>query len=152
VKRYFSKILIGSFIILLSAFIAWQILANNSSEIKIISISVISDINIINNAYQVEIGDEVEIEIVVQNKTNLSIKYIEINDQKYYEKDINYDLSYMEPNVIDDGTRKLTITYTIQEDDEYIQLGEVRLYIRGLIYVGQKLDIKDINRFDLHID
>ncbi|MBU0996441.1 MAG: hypothetical protein KKE16_00165 [Firmicutes bacterium] len=152
VKKYFIRILIGSAILLLSIFFAWQLLVNNEPKIEVVSINIISDITVIDDVYQVEVGDEIEIEIIVKDQTNLTIRYLEINDQKYHEKDINYDLSYMEPDVTDDGTRKLSVTYIVIEGDEFIEVKDVRLYLRGFLYVGHRLDLEDFGKFDLNIE
>lgn len=151
-RKYNIRIAIGSILLILSIFFTWIIITSIEPNIEVVSITLLSNVTPIDDDYHLQVGDEVQIEITVKNQTHMTIRYLKINDHVFKEKDITYDLSYMEPDQIDDGTRKLTVIYIVKETDSLIQVSDVRLYLKGFIYVGHQLDLGEFGRFDLLID
>lgn len=148
-KGYKKRVVIGLSIMIFVMLISLYFLMYQTSDMNLLSISILSHEEI-DGLYVLDVGDEVSIKISYEHALHKDIRYLKVNDQIYKEKDIIYDMSYLEM-AEDDGKRSLEIIYSVQQGDTKIEVNDVRIYYSGIIYLGTKLDLKGLGYFQIFL-
>lgn len=148
-KGYKKRVVIGLSIMIFVMLLSAYAFIYESKDISLEHVTIISH-DEIEGLYMLNVGDEVRIKLDYEKALHKDIRYLKVNDQIYREKDIIYDMSYLEMSE-DDGKRSLEIIYIVQQGDTKIEVSDVRIYFSGIIYLGGHLDLESFGYFQIFV-